>query len=139
MAQRDIVLRWIEQLARLVARLLGKGLPGDLATAREQVDDAVVSLLGPLAPTLPHLEAESAADLLQDPERVFAYARLLDLDAAILQASGDHLAAGERRSRAVLLAQEAVARSPDARAEWVDWLAARAGAGVPGGADAAER
>ena len=139
MAQRDVVLRWIEQLGRLIARLLGRGSAGDFAIAREQVDEAVASLLGPLATIVPHLETESAADLIQAPERMFAYARLLDLDAAILHASGDAQAAEDRRSRAVALGRESVARSRDERPEWTEWLAARADAGAGGAPRAAER
>ena len=139
MAQRDVVLRWIEQLGRLVARLLGRGSPGDLATAREQVDDAVVSLLGPLAQILPQLEADSAAELLGDPERIFAYAQLLDLDAAIRQAAGEPDAAEAGRARAVALAKAALLRAGGERAAWTGWIAVRTGAGTAGPADAADR
>ena len=139
MAQRDVVLRWIEQLARLVARLLGRGSPGDLATARDQVDEAVASLLGPLAPILPRLEADSAAELLGDPERIFAYAQLLDLDAAIGEAMGEREAAPDVRARAVALAEAAVSRAGGERAPWIEWIAARTGAGAPGRPDAADR
>lgn len=139
MAQRDIVLRWIEQVARLVARLLGRGSPGDLAAAREQVDEAIATLLGALAPILPRLEAASAAELLQDPERTFAYAQLLDLDAAILQAAGEPGAAEARRSRAVALARAALARSGGDRPHWVEWLAARSALATGRAADASDR
>ena len=139
MAQRDVVLRWIEQLGRLVARLLGRASAGDLATARQQVDDAVGTLLGPLSTVLPHLEAGSAADLLQDPERIFAYARLIDLEAAILQASGDLPGADDRRSRAAALAREAVARETEERPDWDEWIATRLEPARPGETDAADR
>ena len=139
MAQRDVVLRWIEQLARLVARLLGRGSPGDLATARDQVDEAVASLLGPLAPILPRLEADSAAELLGDPERIFAYAQLLDLDAAIGEAMGEREAARDVRARAVALAEAAFSRAGGERPPWIEWIAARTGAGAPGRPDAADR
>jgi hypothetical protein len=137
MAQRDIVLGWIAQLGRLVARLLGRGSAGDLATARDQVDEAVVSLLGPLAQILPQLEADSAAELLSDPDRIFAYAQLLDLDAAIREAAGEPEAAAEGRARAVALAKAAAALAGGDRTPWTEWIAARAGA--PGRPDAADR
>lgn len=139
MAQRDVVLRWIEQLGRLVARLLGRGSAGDLATARDQVDEAVVSLLGPLAQILPQLEPGSAAELLRDPGRIFAYAQLLDLDAAIREAAGDREAAREGRERAVALAKAAVAQAGGERTPWTEWIAARTGTGAPGRTDAADR
>lgn len=139
MAQRDIVLGWIEQLGRLVARLLGRGSAGDLATARDQVDEAVVSLLGPLAQILPQLEADSAAELLGDPGRIFAYAQLLDLDAAIREAAGEPEAAREGRERAVALAKAAVAQAAGERSPWTEWIAARTGAGAPAPTDAADQ
>ena len=139
MAQRDIVLGWIAQLGRLVARLLGRGSAGDLATARDQVDEAVVSLLGPLAQILPQLEADSAAELLGDPDRIFAYAQLLDLDAVIREAAGEREAATEGRARAVALAKAAATQAGGERTAWSEWIAARTGPGAPDGTDAAHR
>lgn len=139
MAQRDIVLGWIEQLGRLVARLLGRGSAGDLAAARDQVNEAVASLLGPLAQILPQLEADSAAELLGDPDRIFAYAQLLDLDAAIREAAGEPEAAAEDRARAVALARAAALQAGGERTSWTEWIAARVGAGTLGRPDAADR
>lgn len=140
MAQRDVVLRWIEQLGRLIARLLGRGSAGDLVAAREQVDAAVTTLLGPLAALLPRVDAPSAAELIRDPERLFAYAQLLDLDGAILEAGGDPGTARERRARAVALAEAALARDGGERPEWREWLGFRSGASpAPAAHDAPHR
>lgn len=124
MAQRDVVLRWIEQLARLVARLLGRGTPGDLAEARQQVEEAAAALLGPLALLVPQLDAASAAELVSDPDRIFVYAQLLDLEAAVAEARGE--AFGALRERAVAFAAEAITRAPEPRPDWSDWVEARA-------------
>ncbi len=123
--QRDLVLRWIEQLGRLVARLLGQGGKAELAVARDQVAEATINLLGPLATLVPRLESGSAAELLADPDRIFGYAQLLDLDAAISTGMGETAAAAESRRRAVEFARAAVARSPEPRAEWERWVGER--------------
>ena len=57
MAQRDVVLRWIQQAARVIARLLRSGKPGDLELAQIEVDSAVEALLGSLARLIPTLDA----------------------------------------------------------------------------------
>ena len=125
--QRDLVLRWIEQLGRLVARLVGLGGKAELATARDQVTEATLSLLGPLSPLVPRLETESAAELLADPDRIFGYAQLLDLDGAISEAMGETETATDSRRRALEFARAAVARSTDPRPDWERWIGARVG------------
>ena len=123
--QRDLVLRWIEQLGRLVARLVGLGGKAELGAARDQVAEATINLLGPLSVLVPRLETSSAAELLADPDRIFGYAQLLDLDGAISEAMGEKDAATESRRRAVEFASEAIARLTEPRKEWEQWLAER--------------
>jgi len=123
--QRDLVLRWIEQLGRLVARLLGAGGKAELAVARDQVQEATLNLLGPLAALVPRLETESAAELLADPDRIFGYAQLLDLDGAISEGMGDAAGAAESRRRALEFARCAVPRSTDPRPDWEKWITSR--------------
>ena len=79
--------------------LLGPG-PADLIAARLQVEDAMAQLLGPLALLVPRLEVASAAELLHEPERILGLAMLLELDAAIAEASGETERAAEVRKRA---------------------------------------
>lgn len=123
--QRDLVLRWIEQLARLVARLLRSDPGADLGAAREQVQDATAGLLGPLATLVPRLEVSSAAELLADPDRLFGYAQLLELDAVIAAALGDTSAAADNRPRALAFAKEALRRAPEPMPAWEAWIAER--------------
>jgi hypothetical protein len=123
--QRDVVLRWIEEIVRTVLRMLGRGAPADLEDARRTLDDAVERLLGSLTLLVPRLDAASAADLVQPPDRLFDYARLLDLLGAVEEAAGRPERGTALRERAVALAGEAIRRSPDDVPEWRDWLAAR--------------
>ena len=125
--QRDLVLRWIEQLGRLVARLVGLGGKAELGAARDQVAEATINLLGPLSMLVPRLETASAAELLADPDRIFGYAQLLDLDGAISEGMGEQDAAAESRRRALEFAREAVARLTEPRKEWEQWIAERVG------------
>ena len=111
MTQHDVVLRWIEQIALVVRRILfGPGKP-DLVLARQHVEDATRQLLGPLATLVPRLEVASAVELLHDPERIQALALLLDLEADLAAAQGDELAAARLRTRAAAFRQAASASS----------------------------
>jgi hypothetical protein len=120
-SQRDVVLRWIEQLGLVVARLLHGPGEADLALVEDQVRGAITQILGALSETIPRLDTASAADLLHDPERIYGYARLLGLLAALEQAS-DKPGFGETRQRAEALAREAVARIATPPAEWLEWI-----------------
>ena len=123
MPQRDTVLRWIEQLGPLVARLLRRGTPEDFALVREELAEAEQSLLGSLGAVLPHLEPEAAADLLHDPDRIFAWAVLMGLRASFEHAAGADATAASTRLRAIAIAEAAVRRIRVPRPEWDAWLA----------------
>lgn len=125
--QRDLVLRWIEQIARLVARLAhGSGTPTEeIIEARAQITELVRGLLGGVAPLVPRMAVSSAAALLPDAERLWQYAQLLDLDAALLAALGEGDEAARQRARAVAFGAIAASRVPETPAEWREWLAVR--------------
>ena len=122
MAQRDVVLRWIEQLAKVVARLIHGPGPIDLALAEDQVQDGLAQHLGPLASVVPRLDAESATGLLHDPERIFGYAQLLSLLAAVRHAGGDP-AATDIHARAIAFARVALVRARERQPAWENWVA----------------
>jgi hypothetical protein len=123
--QRDLVLRWIEQLGRLVARLLGRGGEAELAVARDQVTEATIGLLGPLATLVPRLETTSAVELLADADRIFGYAQLLELDGVISEALGDAPGAAQSRRRALEFARAALERSHEPMPDWERWVRER--------------
>ncbi len=100
MTQRDVVLRWIEQIARVVRRMLFGPGPPDLAAARTHIEDATNQLLGPLALLVPRLDVPSAAALLHEPDRIIALAILLELEASLIEAEGHPEQAAELRERA---------------------------------------
>ena len=121
MAQRDVMLRWIEEVARVVARLLYGPGPVDLDLAADQVEAAINQHLGPMALLLPQLDVTSAAGLLHEADRIFGYAQLLGLLAAVQHARGSAQAV-VIHARAVAFAREALARDPEAPAGWREWV-----------------
>jgi hypothetical protein len=127
MAKRDVVLRWIEEFGRLIARLLRRGTAGDLDLALEEIERATGDLLGGLAPLVPKLDAASAAQIIADPDRIFAWAQLVELGGLVAEARGDAGAGLAARARAVELAEEAIRRDRMPRPDWAEWVALRAG------------
>jgi hypothetical protein len=123
MTQRDVLLRWIEQVARVIERLLHGPGPVDLELARDQIEAAIAQHLGPLQAVLPRLDLPSAAGLLHDPDRIYGYAQLLALLSAVEQAANAPAAAGTR-VRAIALAREALTRCSSPPEEWRRWVEA---------------
>ena len=126
MAKRDVVLRWIEEFGRLIARLLRRGTAGDLELALEEIERATGDLLGGLAPLVPKLDSASAAQIIADPDRIFAWAQLVELGGLVAEARGDAGAGPAASARAVELAQEAIRRARMPRPDWAEWAAIRA-------------
>lgn len=100
MTQRDVVLRWIEQIARVIRRMLAGPGPQDVDAARQHVEDAMARHLGSLALVVPRLDVTSAAALLSDADRILGLALLLDLQASVEEAAGEPEAAALTRARA---------------------------------------
>lgn len=98
--QRDVVLRWIEQIVATVRRMLLGPDAMDPAMAMPIIDEAIHQLLGPLALLVPRLDVPSAAALLRDPERILGLARLLQLRAMALQADSRGEESAETLKRA---------------------------------------
>lgn len=121
MPQRDVLLRWIEEIARVVARLLHGPGPIDFDLAADQVEAALEQHLGAVAPLIARLDVPSGATLLRDPDRIFGYARLLALLGAVRHAQGRPDAVTTHR-RALAFAREAISRDPDPPSDWRDWL-----------------
>ncbi len=94
--RRDYVERMIEELAAVVARLVGRLGAGTPEAADEVVAGAQAAqgeLLGPLAAALPQVDAASAISLLRDPRQVRAWIELLRVEAAARTLRGEDAAA----------------------------------------------
>lgn len=126
--QRDLVLRWLEQLRLLIARVVRGERDAGTELAEMEVDRALGQLLGGAGGLVDRLDAPSAAALLGDPYRTFGYAEALALKSALVKARGGPAAeVAGLVARSLALAREAVRRCPDPPPEWSEWLAAAEG------------
>jgi len=100
--RRDYVERLIEELARVVSDLVARLRVGPPAAAEvtREVRAAQDQLLGPLAATLPRVDAASAVALLRDARRVEAYVSLLRVEAEARRLAGEETGAEELAARA---------------------------------------
>ena len=114
-SQQDYLLRMIQQLAAVVARLLGLRGGGKVDEALEVVRTAEGELLGPLAAAATAVDTATAAQIIGEPVRIAAWARLLRARAELLRDAGEHEAAEGVAARAAELAGEARARAEGSR------------------------
>jgi hypothetical protein len=108
---RDYILKMIRQLAQALARIMRLRTSGELEEALLLVRTTSEGLFGPLARTLPELDAASAASLLGSRERIDAYAALTAEEAAIHETKREAKRARALHRRALELRLEA-ARLP---------------------------
>lgn len=137
--QRDIVLRWIEQISAIIARILRRDASLSLEVARQYLEDAEAQVLGVLCDLIPRLDAESAARLLEDPYRIFGYSQTLALRSALAAAAGAQAEADVLAARAVAIGREAIARVDPPPESWLEWVAAASAAANAVTADADPR
>ena len=108
--QRDVVLRWIEQIVATVRRMFLGPSAVDPAVVDRMIDDAIGKLLGPLTLVVPQLDVPSVMALLRDPDRITGLARLLELKAVALDRMGKRDEADALRTRAAQLSDEGAPR-----------------------------
>ncbi len=114
-AQRDYLMRLIEQFAQFLAALLGKKESGRLDEASEMIEQALDVLLGPMRRSIEQLDAASVAMLLADKDKLRVYARLLLEQASIDRQRGRDDAARRLDRRSADLVAELRRRYPDIR------------------------
>jgi hypothetical protein len=125
---RDYILRMVEMVRLALARILRRKEEGDFAGARQELEAAYDQLLGPLEEVAPLVDSVTAAQLMGDPRRVLAWARLLAEDADLRRRLGEEMRADIIEHRALELALEACRDEPALREEAADLVAAlRAG------------
>ena len=108
MLQRDLILRLVQDMARLLARALGLRKQGLTEQAVREVEAGAASLLGLELGVVAAVDAATIARQLGQPARMAALARLVSLRADLADDTGD-LAAALWRRRAVELWLEAAA------------------------------
>ncbi|MBM4188526.1 MAG: hypothetical protein FJ206_14580 [Gemmatimonadetes bacterium] len=123
--QRDLVLRWLEQMRLLIARILRGDRDAGTELAEAELDQAMAQLLGGAAGLVQRLDVPSVGMLLSDPDRIYGYAQAVALKAALVRARGGRPEEAEALAdRAQALAREAYRRSSDPPPEWKAWIEA---------------
>ena len=119
--QRDILLRWLHQIALVIRRLLYGPGEVNIELAEEHITEALQQHLGPMTELVSRLDPASAADLLHEPDRIFGYAQLVGLQAAVFEAQGN-VEFVALKDRAVALGRIAIDRAREVPAEWQEWM-----------------
>lgn len=113
-AERDYILRMIEQLGIFLAKIVGARTVGDFDLAEREVKAALGALFGPLADMLEKVDSASAATLLGGSEKIGAAAALYAERAAVREAAGNQAAArADRRHALELYLEAAILKPPD--------------------------
>lgn len=114
-AREDYLLRMIQQIAAILARLRARltGASGaEAAEVAREAGAAIATLLGPQASVLQQLDSASAARLVADADRVALWTALMRVQADALRASGRADAADRLAARATALEEAARAARP---------------------------
>lgn len=80
--REDYLLRQAKAIAAMLAAIAGRRLSGDADQARSELEQAYSLLLGSQGDLLRQVDAATAAKLLGSPERILAFAQLLEEEAA---------------------------------------------------------
>ncbi len=115
--EKDYILRMIQQIARVIAAMMGKKLGGDLRGALQLARTAQGKLLGPLADIAPRLDSITAAHMVADPDILALWAEVVAEESDVHRRLGDEPAARAAEKRALELALEAHLRTTVDRPE----------------------
>jgi hypothetical protein len=111
-AERDYLLRIIQQLGQAVAAILLKKREGKTDEALSMLEALRRRIFGGMRDPLDRLDPASVATVLGGPEKARTYAVLLAVEADIREERGDARAAGRARRRALSVHVDAAARWP---------------------------
>ena len=110
--KRDYILRMIAQMRQMVEALMGKvGENENPAELLAQARDSLDTLLGPMAGVVQRLDSASAAQMVNDPLIIAAWAEVVAAEAEVHRTAGDAAADDALGRRALELALEAQQRS----------------------------
>ena len=102
--EKDFIKRQLAQLAQFLKRLLAKARDeGEASTALDEVQKKAGELLGVPLHFLDMADPASARLLLRTPEKIAAYAEILETCAQLSELKGDAASAQALRARAEAL------------------------------------
>ena len=110
MLRDDYLTRLIEQVAKAIARMLGKASGGDVPGALQEAEDAYDAVGIP-----PDLVARADANALAGflpPDKLRLLSKIVWHEGSVRHGSGDPLNGLDRRRKAIELRLEAQARDP---------------------------
>jgi hypothetical protein len=113
MIRQDYIMRMIEQLGAIIARMVRRRESGQHAQALRE-GEAAYDLLGVPRELCEVLDTPTLAGMLRDPDKIRAMARIAWEEGRIYSAQGDPLAGFARLRRALELFLEARAIAPAA-------------------------
>ena len=121
--KKDYILRMIQEIARMIAALVGLKREGRYDEALAEARTATGKLLGPLGDLAPRLDSVTAAHMVADPDVLAAWAELVAEEADVHRLMGNDPAFRAGSRRALELALEAHLRTPKDRPELLALIA----------------
>jgi hypothetical protein len=112
--KRDYILRMIAQVRRLAEALVGKVRQSeDTAELLAQARECLSTLLGPMSDVVQRLDSASAAQMVNDPDVLSAWAHVVaaEAEAEVHRTGGGTATADALDRRALELAREAHQRT----------------------------
>lgn len=106
--REDSLLRQIRAVAAMLARIVGLRMTGQSEEAKAELERSYTMLLGSQTELVRRVDSSTAAKLLGSPDRILAFAQLLNEEAA---QDGDETRAARLRVRAAELSAEAARRT----------------------------
>ncbi len=110
--QKDYIMRLLELFAESLRRIIELRTQGQPAESLDALQETAGQIFGSSLPLIDSLDAESAVDVLVEPEKVEMYARLAEEEAELLAALGHAGDAVEARLRALEMYLERTRLSP---------------------------
>ena len=108
--EKDFIMREIERIVAVIARILQLKQHDDLDGALEVIQHSYTELFGPLGEFLAQTDVATVTQLITDPVQMAGLARLLRVEANVRESAGDSTAADAIKRRALELAVEAYRR-----------------------------
>jgi hypothetical protein len=115
--EKDFIKRQIRQLTEMLSRVLGQAKSeGNFETGLEAIRKTCGEALGIDSAIIGRMTSASVAQVINDPERLKAYAWLLEQEAELHELKGDAATARDRRRRALEISNELSRHSGGAEA-----------------------